>query len=64
MAASDTDPVELRRRIAHLYRRPVFVAGPRVKGFYGDEPSLTDLDSGDLRFTTDFRSIYSTCSVR
>ncbi|MDX1874740.1 DUF1501 domain-containing protein [Mycolicibacterium sp. 120266] len=38
---------------------PVFVAGPRVKGgFYGDEPSLTDLDDGDLKTTTDFRDIY------
>ncbi|MCX2712628.1 DUF1501 domain-containing protein [Mycolicibacterium sp. J2] len=38
---------------------PVFIAGPRVKGgFYGDEPSLTDLDDGDLKTTTDFRDIY------
>jgi uncharacterized protein (DUF1501 family) len=38
---------------------PVFVAGTPVKGgFYGDEPSLTDLDRGDLKFTTDFRDIY------
>ncbi|OBH05002.1 hypothetical protein A5695_08105 [Mycobacterium sp. E1747] len=27
-------------------------------GFYGDEPSLTDLDNGDLKYTTDFRDIY------
>lgn len=38
---------------------PVFVAGAPVKGgFYGDEPSLTDLDHGDLKATTDFRDIY------
>jgi uncharacterized protein (DUF1501 family) len=38
---------------------PVFVAGAPVKGgFYGEEPSLTDLDNGDLKFTTDFRDIY------
>jgi uncharacterized protein (DUF1501 family) len=38
---------------------PVFVAGPHVKGgFYGDEPSLTDLADGDLKTTTDFRDIY------
>ena len=38
---------------------PVFVAGGPVKGgFYGEEPSLTDLDRGDLKFTTDFRDIY------
>ena len=28
--------------------------------FYGDQPSLTALDQGDLRFTTDFRSVYAT----
>jgi uncharacterized protein (DUF1501 family) len=38
---------------------PVFIAGPSVKGgFYGDDPSLTDLDEGDLKCTTDFRDIY------
>jgi uncharacterized protein (DUF1501 family) len=39
---------------------PVFVAGPRVRGgFYGDQPSLTDLNDGDLKVTTDFRSVYA-----
>jgi uncharacterized protein (DUF1501 family) len=40
----------------------LFVAGHPVKGgrFYGDEPSLTDLDQGDLKFTTDFRSVFAT----
>jgi uncharacterized protein (DUF1501 family) len=40
----------------------LFVAGPGVKGgrFYGEEPSLTDLDQGNLKFTTDFRSVYAT----
>ena len=38
---------------------PVFVAGTPVRGgFYGEEPSLTDLDNGDLKFTTDFRDVY------
>jgi uncharacterized protein (DUF1501 family) len=41
---------------------PVFVAGasggPVKGGFYGDEPSLTHLDNGDLRYTTDFRDVY------
>jgi uncharacterized protein (DUF1501 family) len=38
---------------------PVFVAGTPVKGgFYGDEPSLTDLNNGDLKPTSDFRDIY------
>jgi uncharacterized protein (DUF1501 family) len=38
---------------------PAFIAGPSVKGgFYGDEPSLTDLDDGDLKGNIDFRDIY------
>ncbi len=38
---------------------PAFVAGLPVRGgFYGAEPSLTDLDDGDLKVTTDFRSVY------
>ena len=38
---------------------PVFVAGAPVKGgFYGEEPSLTNLDNGDLKSTTDFRDVY------
>jgi uncharacterized protein (DUF1501 family) len=38
---------------------PTFIAGTPVKGgFYGDEPSLTDLNDGDLKSTTDFRDIY------
>ena len=38
---------------------PVFVAGAPVKGgFYGDEPSLSDLDNGDLKPTSDFRDVY------
>jgi uncharacterized protein (DUF1501 family) len=39
---------------------PVLIAGASVNGgFYGDQPSLTDLDDGDLKGTTDFRDIYS-----
>jgi len=39
---------------------PVFVVGARVKGgYYGDQPSLTSLDNGDLHVTTDFRSVYA-----
>jgi uncharacterized protein (DUF1501 family) len=38
---------------------PVFLAGVPVRGgFYGDEPSLTDLDDGDLKSTVDFRDVY------
>lgn len=44
----------------HGTAAPVLVIGPSVKGgYYGDAPSLTDLDQGDLKFTTDFRSIYA-----
>ncbi|MFC7548030.1 DUF1501 domain-containing protein [Plantactinospora sp. GCM10030261] len=40
---------------------PVLVLGPQVAGgFYGEQPSLTDLDDGDLKATTDFRDIIGT----
>jgi uncharacterized protein (DUF1501 family) len=39
----------------------LFVAGPSVKGgVVGKHPSLADLDAGDLKFHTDFRSVYAT----
>jgi uncharacterized protein (DUF1501 family) len=39
----------------------LFVAGPAVKGGpLGKHPSLSDLDAGDLKFHTDFRSVYAT----
>ncbi|HVK36638.1 MAG TPA: hypothetical protein VM428_13370, partial [Microlunatus sp.] len=39
---------------------PVFVLGRGVAGgFYGAEPSLTDLDDGDLKAGLDFRSVYA-----
>ncbi|MGH9224660.1 MAG: DUF1501 domain-containing protein, partial [Acidimicrobiales bacterium] len=45
----------------HGAAAPLFVAGPAVKGgLYGEHPSLTDLDDGDLKFNTDFRSVYAT----
>jgi uncharacterized protein (DUF1501 family) len=38
---------------------PMFVLGPAVQpGLRGAYPSLTDLDGGDLKFTTDFRGVY------
>ncbi|MAS07630.1 MAG: hypothetical protein CL534_23460 [Ahrensia sp.] len=38
---------------------PVFIIGEQVRGgFYGDDPSLTDLVDGDLKVTTDFRDVY------
>ena len=39
----------------------LFVAGPGLKGgAVGEHPSLSDLDSGDLKYHTDFRSVYAT----
>jgi uncharacterized protein (DUF1501 family) len=39
----------------------MFVTGGLVRGgFYGDYPSLTDLDDGDLKYNVDFRSVYAT----
>jgi len=39
----------------------LFVAGPSVKGgVVGKHPSLADLDADDLKFHTDFRSVYAT----
>lgn len=39
----------------------MFIVGKPVKGgLYGEYPSLTNLDAGDLKFTTDFRSVYAT----
>ena len=60
---------EFGRRVAqnasggtdHGTAAPVFLMGPRVKsGIVGEHPSLTDLDGGDLKFKTDFRSLYAT----
>jgi uncharacterized protein (DUF1501 family) len=45
----------------HGTATPMFVIGKGVKGgFYGDHPSLTDLDDGNLKMTTDFRRVYAT----
>jgi len=39
----------------------MFLAGGGIKGgVYGDYPSLSDLDDGDLKMHTDFRSVYAT----
>jgi uncharacterized protein (DUF1501 family) len=60
---------EFGRRVAqngsngtdHGTAAPLFVVGPGVKGgLYGATPSLSDLDQGDLKHTTDFRSVYAT----
>lgn len=61
---------EFGRRIAENYSRgtdhgaaaPLFVIGDPVKGgLYGEAPSLTQtIDSGNLKYTVDFRSVYQT----
>ena len=60
---------EFGRRVAenasggtdHGAAAPLFVLGGGVKpGLYGSYPNLTDLHDGDLKFSTDFRSIYAT----
>jgi uncharacterized protein (DUF1501 family) len=45
----------------HGTAAPLFVVGdPVLGGTYGRAPSLTDLDAdGDLKFTTDFWSVYA-----
>ncbi|MEH1098280.1 DUF1501 domain-containing protein [Micromonospora sp. CPCC 205561] len=43
----------------------VLLLGSGVRGgLYGEPPSLTELDDGDLRFTTDFRDVYATLVER
>ncbi len=38
---------------------PMFVIGSQVQpGLAGNHPSLTDLDGGDLKYSTDFRAVY------
>jgi uncharacterized protein (DUF1501 family) len=45
----------------HGAAAPMFIMGGAVKpGMFGKYPSLTDLDHGDLKFSTDFRSVYGT----
>lgn len=59
---------EFGRRVAenanggtdHGTAAPMFILGGAVKpGVLGKYPSLTDLDHGDLKFSTDFRSVYA-----
>jgi uncharacterized protein (DUF1501 family) len=46
----------------HGTAAPMFMFGGKIKsGLLGKEPSLApgDLDEGDLKFNTDFRSVYA-----
>lgn len=60
---------EFGRRVAenasrgtdHGEAAPVFMIGGSIKGgVYANHPSLDDLDNGDVKYTTDFRSVYAT----
>jgi uncharacterized protein (DUF1501 family) len=60
---------EFGRRVAenasggtdHGTAAPMLLVGGQVKpGVHGPQPSLTDLDQGDLKYQIDFRSVYST----
>jgi uncharacterized protein (DUF1501 family) len=45
----------------HGTAAPMFVIGDGVRGgLHGQQPSLTDLDQGDLKYHVDFRSVYAT----
>jgi uncharacterized protein (DUF1501 family) len=45
----------------HGTATPMFVVGKGVKGgLHGQHPSLTDLDDGNMKMTTDFRRVYAT----
>jgi uncharacterized protein (DUF1501 family) len=44
----------------HGTAEPLFMVGGGVQGgLHGTYPSLADLDRADLKYTTDFRSVYS-----
>jgi uncharacterized protein (DUF1501 family) len=43
----------------HGAAAPMFFFGNQLKpGFHGEHPSLSELDDGDLKYSTDFRSLY------
>jgi uncharacterized protein (DUF1501 family) len=45
----------------HGTATPMFIVGKGLKGgLYARHPSLTDLDDGNLKMTTDFRRVYAT----
>jgi uncharacterized protein (DUF1501 family) len=45
----------------HGTATPMFIFGKGIKGgLHGQHPSLTDLDDGNMKMTTDFRRVYAT----
>jgi uncharacterized protein (DUF1501 family) len=64
---------EFGRRVAenasagtdHGTAAPLFLAGDKVQaGLIGKHPSLTSLESGDLKYRVDFRQVYATVLQR
>jgi uncharacterized protein (DUF1501 family) len=63
---------EFGRRVAengslgtdHGAAASLFTITPNRGGLFGQSPSLTDLDDGDPKFTTDFRRVYATLLER
>ena len=60
---------EFGRRVAenasqgtdHGAAAPAFLSGPKLeRSLIGSQPSLSDLDDGDLKHHTDFRRLYAT----
>ena len=60
---------EFGRRVAenasqgtdHGAAAPAFLSGPKLENtIVGNQPSLSELEDGDLKFHTDFRSVYAT----
>ena len=44
----------------HGTAAPMYLVGDMIRpGLLGDHPSLSDLDSGDLKYNLDFRSVYA-----
>ena len=45
----------------HGAAAPAFLSGPKFDStFMGKQPSLSDLDDGDIKYKVDFRSVYAT----
>jgi len=47
----------------HGTAAPLFMMGGQVRGgLYGTQPSLTNLDAGDMRFAVDYRRVYASAA--
>jgi uncharacterized protein (DUF1501 family) len=58
-------PENASRGTDHGEAAPVFMIGGGVKGgLYGQHPNLSQLNAGNLAFTTDFRQVYATVLER